>query len=143
MPIEYSGISAVELKCKNYDETVKFYAKKMNFDVIQKGADFTTLQIGQQKIILLDAPYSSQNKTALRSYHHICLESDNIFDAARDLLGRDVVVYAGLPDSGRLCPEPPAQQPLGQCNSYCFFVRDPEGNDIEIQQFTENSLQLS
>jgi hypothetical protein len=38
--------------------------------------------------------------------------------------------------------EPYQDYPLGMCGSRCAFIRDPEGNDIELMQFTEKSMQL-
>jgi catechol-2,3-dioxygenase len=29
------------------------------------------------------------------------------------------------------------------CGSLCAFIKDPEGNDIEIMQFTPDSMQLN
>ena len=31
---------------------------------------------------------------------------------------------------------------VGQCGSIAFYIQDPEGNEIEVMQYTENSLQV-
>jgi lactoylglutathione lyase len=61
------------------------------------------------------------------SYKHICLEVDDILETVRTLRGRGVEV---------------GEVSLGGDRSYQAWLADPDGNRIELHQFTPDSLQV-
>jgi catechol 2,3-dioxygenase-like lactoylglutathione lyase family enzyme len=61
------------------------------------------------------------------SYKHICLEVDDIQKTVEDLQKRGVEV-------GKIS--------LGGDQSYQAWLADPDGNRIELHQFTDKSLQI-
>lgn len=150
MGIEYKGLSSITLLCNHIEETYRFYVevceigtgtKTKNENGELTGAS-VTLTSGQT-INLVAKEYSSCNKTKERSFHHFCLEVDDYCKAIRDFQQRGVTVYETIVDFNIVCEEPIEQYGPGQCGSYCAFIRDPEGNDIELQYFTKNSKQVT
>ena len=63
-----------------------------------------------------------------RSLHHFCLETDSIEKLRQALVDRG---YA------------PREMIMGADNSLQFWVRDPNGLEIEFQQYTEHSSQFT
>jgi len=61
------------------------------------------------------------------SYKHICLEVEDIRKTAQELRGRGVQV---------------GDISLGSDHSYQAWLSDPDGNRIELHQFTAESLQV-
>ncbi len=62
-------------------------------------------------------------------YQHLCLQVPDIQEAW------DEVVSKGI--------KPTSNIRLGRDNSYQFWVADPDGNRIELMQYTEKSHQLN
>lgn len=150
MSIEYKSLGALTLFCKDIHSTYDFYVnqceigsgewkKNENGDIEKAVIRVKTGQV----IELLPRQYPSQNKTKERSFHHLCLEVDDYCEAIRDLQRRGVTVYETIVDFNIICKEPIEQYGPGQCGSYCAFIRDPEGNDIELQYFTDKSMQIT
>lgn len=61
-------------------------------------------------------------------YQHLCLEVDNIQNAWEEITGNGI--------------QPTSQINQGPDGSKQFWVADPDGNRIEIMQYTEKSLQV-
>jgi catechol 2,3-dioxygenase-like lactoylglutathione lyase family enzyme len=61
-----------------------------------------------------------------QSYRHICLEVDDIEATARALRGRGIEV---------------SESKLGGDQSYQAWITDPDGNRIELHQYTPKSWQ--
>ncbi|MHC4716510.1 MAG: VOC family protein [Planctomycetota bacterium] len=61
-----------------------------------------------------------------QSYRHLCLEVDDIEAAVADLAARGVEV---------------TEVKLGSDNSYQAWLTDPDGNRIELHQYTPDSKQ--
>ncbi|MFW6189729.1 MAG: VOC family protein [Planctomycetota bacterium] len=62
------------------------------------------------------------------SYKHICLEVEDIDEAERDLAEKGVEVTG---------------KKLGNDRSWQAWIADPDGNRIELHQFTEESRQVA
>lgn len=149
MSVKYVQLGHPALLCNDYETTLDFYTKKLGFKHMfslhhEDGSLWLTyLKVSKgQYIELFFSQYSSPNKTAERSFHHFCLEVDDISALMNQLKDKGVEVYRGPVDGGVKMELPAKDHNPGLCGSLCAFIRDPEGNDIELMQFTDKSKQL-
>ncbi|MBC2607441.1 VOC family protein [Pelagicoccus albus] len=61
-------------------------------------------------------------------YRHFCLEVTDLEALRASLLEKDISATDII---------------MGIDNSYQCWIKDPDGNDVELMQYTENSLQFS
>lgn len=149
MAIHYTQLGHPALLCNDMPAMLDFYTKKLGFrEVFSLKKDdgsmwLTYVQIARGQFVeLFYTSYPSPNKTKERSFHHYCIEVDDMAAALAELKERGVEVYNGPVDNGKRMEVPNPDHKPGMCGTLCAFIRDPEGNDIEIQQFTDQSLQL-
>ena len=94
-------------------------------------------------IELYNVPYHGTNDPKNQEFHHVTLLVEDIFEAAKTLEGKGVQLYKGPHWMNQPYTKPYAEAAEKElCGSYAFFVADPEGNDVELMQYTEDSLQL-
>ena len=93
-------------------------------------------------IELFNLPYCGENDTQNTGFHHVCLVVEDIIEAARELEGKGVTLYRGPRWLNNPFTEPFDGSEIGQCGSIAFYVQDPEGNEIELMQYTPESLQV-
>ena len=155
--------------CKDYPAMVRFYGETLglkkvftlpyNEDILQgfrdKGYQNVTAKPGDEWISymkiapkefieLFNVPYIGRNDTKNQEFHHVCLLVEDIFQAAKELEDKGLTLWHGPEWMEEPFTKPFAEEgTIGQCNSYGFYVQDPEGNEIEIMQYTENSLQVA
>ena len=150
MSIKYTHLGHPAMLCNRYDETLDFYTNKLGciklFDLYHDDGSLwlTYIKIARGQFVELFAnKYAyDENKQKERSFEHFCIEVDDLPASIRFLKSNGVEVYWGPVDMGVKAEEPYEAHLPGKCGSLCAFIRDPEGNDIELMQFTENSLQL-
>ena len=166
MPEYIKGITHCTFTCKDYPAMQKFYSETLGLEQLFK-IDFEQSIIDdyhangyvglaakpgdewlsyykvapRQFIELFNVPYNGENNTENEGFHHVCLMVEDIVEAARDLEAKGVTLWHGPRWLENPYTEPYTEVP-GQCGSLAFYVQDPEGNEIEIMQYTENSLQL-
>jgi len=75
------------------------------------------------------------------SFFHFCLRVEDIRAFGERLLAAGVTLYRGAPVRNQPLTDP-AKIPKIACGSYAFFIRDPDGNAIEIMEYTPESRQL-
>lgn len=151
--------------CKDYAAMKKFYGETLGMkelftidytqDIIdgfmESGYDCSGIHVGEEWlsyfkvtekefIELFSVPYQGKNDTENTGFHHVCFLTDDIVGAARDLEAKGVELFDGPRYEGKRYTKPYEPHPA-QCGCYTFFIQDPEGNEIEIMQYTENSLQ--
>lgn len=154
--------------CNDYPKMVKFYEEVMgleklftiNFEqdiidgYLEKGYPLEAkpgdewisyMKIAPKEFIeLFNVPYIGRNDTKNQEFHHVCLLVEDIFQAAKELEDKGLTLWHGPEWMEEPFTKPFAEEgTFGQCNSYGFYVQDPEGNEIEIMQYTENSLQVA
>lgn len=93
-------------------------------------------------IELFSVPYNGENETQNTGFHHICLVVDDAVITARELENKGVTLWRGPKWINNPFTEPFDGTEIGQCNSIAFYIQDPEGNEIEVMQYTDKSLQL-
>ena len=69
-----------------------------------------------------------KNLTDFYGYQHLCLEVSDIYKAW------DAVVYNGI--------KPKTEISLGVDGAYQFWIVDPDGNELELMQYTDSAKQL-
>ena len=167
MPDYITGITHCTFTCKDYPAMEKFYGEtlglqklfKIDFDqptldhFHENGYKDLKAEVGdewlsyykvaeKQFVELFNVPYNGENNTEDEGFHHFCLMVEDIVEAAHDLEGKGVTLWHGPKWMNNPYTEPFRGDEPGQCGSLAFYVQDPEGNEIEIMQYTENSLQL-
>jgi len=116
---------------KDLNRSLDFYCGvlglKRHFDFFKDGALFGFyLQVGQSHFIEI---FKTEAGVPIRHQriHHFCLEVEDI-DAMRDaLIKRGVEV---------------TPKKLGCDQTWQFWCKDPDGTDLEFQQYTAQSSQL-
>lgn len=148
MSFKYTQLGHLALLCNDMEEMMRFYLNTLDFKYA-----FTLKKEGIPWLTYLKAPtgqfvelfyrtYESENAPKERSFHHFCLEVKDIAATIEKLKSRGVEIYQGPTSRGVKMPVPNPDHKPGMCGSLCAFIRDPEGNDIELMQFTPDSLQL-
>ncbi len=126
-----TGLAHACFTVSNLEQALEFYRDQLG---LQEAFDFVNdegrrfgiyLHLGGRNFIelfegTLEAPATGQ------SYRHICLEVDDIEATAATLRERGVDVT-------------PVK--LGRDQSYQAWVEDPDGNRIELHQYTPESWQ--
>jgi catechol 2,3-dioxygenase-like lactoylglutathione lyase family enzyme len=104
----------------------------------------TYLQIAPKEFIeLFNESYKGNREESDRGHHHVCLMVEDIFAAAKTLEEKGLLLTAG-PKSYKHYFRIPYKEiyEYGKCGSLAFYVQDPEGNEIEIMQYTDVSMQV-
>ena len=125
------GLAHICFTVSNLEESINFYKDKLGlspaFDFINdKNERFGIyLHIGGRSFIELfkGNPEQSEQK---QSYKHFCLEVDDIQSTASELRKRGIEV---------------SEVKMGSDNSWQAWISDPDGNRIELHQYTPESKQ--
>lgn len=152
--------------CKDYIKMKEFYSKtlelKEKFSIaftpelinyfIKKGfackkqpgeecASYFSIT-DDEYIVLLNIQYNDDSDHKNEGFYHICLMVEDIFAVARDLEKKGIQLWEGPSYENRPYNNPYKGDVPQPCHSLVFFIQDPEGNEIEIMQFTKESLQI-
>lgn len=152
--------------CKDYPVMVKFYEevlglkkiftidfeqdiidsyKKQGYPLEAKPGDewISYMKVAEKEFIeLFNVPYEGENETKNQEFHHVCLLVEDVVEAAADLRTKGQRLWRGpIWLNNEIIGEYDGCE-VGQCGSKAFYIQDPEGNEIEIMQYTENSLQV-
>lgn len=160
MAIEYTGLAHVAFFAKDYEKMFDFYVNKLGgmyaYHMTRccwpEGEPFwpegtkaddvwlTYICFGNQFIELFNEGYSGSNTYAAHSQAHFALEIGNMICMIERLTREGVKVYE-YPEGPELS-ESIIARPLDSSNCRSCYVRDPEGNWIELVQYTPESYQL-
>lgn len=152
--------------CKDYEKMKDFYNQTLELEIIKiikftpeliehfkKKGFICERRVGEECmcylavtddefIVLLNVQYDEKNRTDNQGFYHVCFMVSDIIQTARELEKKGIQLWEG-PSYENLPYDKPFVADIPQpCNSKVFFIQDPEGNEIEIMQFTENSLQV-
>ena len=116
----------------------------------QKAGDewITYYQVSEHQFIeLFNTTYTGENDNINEGFAHVCLLVEDIVEAARDLEAKGIQLWNGPKRINNPIVGPYPENPIeagiqGQCGSLAFYIQDPEGNELEIMQYTDDSLQL-
>lgn len=131
----FKRISHIAMKVTNLDKSLEFYVGKLGlsekFRLLDKTGKpwLVYIQIAEGQFIELfpNASDSFQRSTNA-GYVHVSLEVDDIDDVFEKLSAKGVTISKPL-----IMAVDRARQ---------FWIEDPDGNPIEIQQFTEDSMEV-
>lgn len=147
MAIRYREMGHVALRCKDYGKMYDFYVNKLHLEEKfhlnnEDGSLWLTyIHAGNgQYLELFPDGYDGDNRFGTHSQVHFCFEVGNFAAALEAIAAEGITIYQG-PEQPVL--EPPYEKRApGMCGSLCAFIKDPEGNWIEIMQFTPKSMQI-
>ena len=141
------NIKCASIKVKNIDEAEKFYCgllglkehfRLYNSDgslnmvyLIDEDGQFVSLSIGEH------IPFDSR-----RSFGHICFLTDDIRALGEKLQASGLDLWMGPSWLGRKVEKPYTAEFVAKAGVKAFYIVDPDGNEIEIMQYTEKSLHL-
>ena len=157
------GLSHVTFTCKDFPAMRSFYRDTLglkelfvlpyNNDVLkgfqESGYHTSDLKAGdiwisymevapKQFVELFHLPYNGNNERRNIGFRRFGLRVDDIAEAARELKDKGVALYGESMHSEKIPIDPAVQ---GKDGSLSFYIRDPEGNEIEIIQYTKESFQ--
>lgn len=156
------GLTHITLKCNDFEAMCDFYGRVMGFERIfglpyqgemakahaaqgvREGDPWLAyFKIADRQFVeLFNEKYDSTLHIPAYSFMHFSVLVSDIVEAARHFEAQGMTLWAGPKHVNRPYTEPyPGNKP-GQCGSYAFYIQDPEGNEIEVMQYTENSMQL-
>ncbi|MEM3013644.1 MAG: VOC family protein [Candidatus Bathyarchaeia archaeon] len=125
------GIAHVCYVVKDLEKAIQFYCGtlklKLAFEFLdEKGERFGVyIYVGGRNFIeLFEGESTSQKETG--SYRHLCLETDNIDVTVKELREQKVDV---------------TDPKMGGDGSWQAWLADPDGNQIELHQYTTKSKQ--
>ena len=153
------ALSHVTFTCKDFPAMRSFYRDTLGMkelfllpynEIILNGFevayDITGLKPGdlwisymqvapRQFVELFNLPHNGENDSRNVGFHHFSLQVENIVEAAQELDAKGVKLYNGPTwQNNPVNPQDVAKQE--QQGSFSFFIHDPEGNEIEIIQYT-------
>ena len=148
MHINYKRLGYIAIRCKSFDAMRKYYGETLGFKEHSAHCDESgnvcsaLMQVSENQYIkLLNEAYAGENDIAKHSPNHFCFEVTNYASVIRNLEAKGLRVVPGPRAFMMQLPEPYEDIKPGMCGSLCAFIQDPEGNDIELMQFTDKSLQ--
>jgi len=128
----FSKIAHVCLYVENLERSVEFYLKlgfRRRFGFNRNGKRFGAyLEFGNDNFIELFEDTSGERTAKNGRLAHFCLETSNI-DAAMKMLTERGVEFT--------------PKKMGCDATYQIWLKDPDGNDFEIHQYTPRSAQLT
>jgi lactoylglutathione lyase len=149
MSLNCVSLGHIALRCKDVDAMRSFYVGQLgceelfHLDNDDGSLWLTYIRTAQgQYVELFPIDYKGKNDAREFSPHHFCFEVDDFVGYVKLLREKGVEVYDGpyLYHGVMGAPEARAK---GMCGSLCAFIKDPEGNDIEIMEFTPDSMQIN
>ena len=145
--MEYSHLAHAAYRVSNMERSLDFYCNKLGlkqaFTLYKEDGSpwLTYLRVTKGQFIELFYNDGSPIDNKGMSHKHCCLIVPDIEKAAAELQEKGVTVWYGPSDFNHPCEGKFVKQ-ISKCGVYPFFVVDPDGNEIEIQEFTDVCLQL-
>ncbi len=156
-------LTHVTLKCNDFEKMCDFYKNVMCFeeafsipfdaaqaerhadDGVKEGDTWLTyFKIADTEFVeLFNIKHGTEHPIPQASFMHFSVLVEDIKEAARHFESKGVQLWAGPKYVNHPYLEPYPANKKGQCGSYAFYIQDPEGNEIEIMQYTEDSMQLN
>ena len=130
-PPVFTKLAHVCIYVKDLGRSVEFYSKlgfRKRFVFNRNGSLFGVyLEFGDGNFIELFEDMARSSAAALGRLAHFCLETPDI-DAATESLSARGIEFT--------------PKKLGRDSTYQIWLKDPDGNEFEIHQYTANSSQI-
>ena len=144
------GITHCSFYCNDFEKMLHFYRDILEIPAIftlrnEDGSVWLTyLKVSERQFIeLFNDSYAPEHKWGEYSFSHVSLLVEDIFEAVRTLESKGVLITKGPKAYGNFLRVPFAvDHEVGACGSYTAWVQDPEGNEIELMQYTPMSMQV-
>lgn len=157
------GLTHITLKCNDFNEMCSFYrdtvgleqvftlpytgemAKNYQDQGIREGDTWLAyFKVADRQFVeLFNQKYSTKYHIPEYSFMHFCLLVEDIVEAARHFEGKGVKLWKGPKYAKNPYGDEPYEKQNLQCGSYAFYIQDPEGNEIEVMQYSEKSMQVT
>ena len=128
-----NGIAHICLSVENLDVMEEFYVKRLGlshaFDFKGKNGERVGayIRIGNRAFLeMFIGRKKADSQIEGLAYRHVCLEVDDLSDTVAAIRSHGVEVSEPM---------------LGSDNSWQAWITDPEGNRIELHQYTPESWQ--
>ena len=142
--LKFNGIGHVAFRTNDYEAELKYFTEKLGFRKMydlrdENGEIFlTAVRVGKGQLIevlrgtklIPGNHFEGTNEKKDRSYFHTFFEIHNRHDVWADYVKRG------------LEPTYSEEDAIGKCGSSCSFIYDPHGNEFELMEYTDASLQL-
>ncbi|NMB45044.1 MAG: VOC family protein [Firmicutes bacterium] len=131
-----TGIAHAAFRVNDLEESIRFYTEILGltetFRLLHDNGEpwLVYLQINANTFIELFPEGKDKIPVAADSigFMHLCLQVDDIFATIENLQER-----------GLECPGAPTK---GKDGNWQYWIKDPDGNDIELMQIMPDSLQV-
>lgn len=146
------GITHCSFYCKDFEKMLSFYRDTLELEQLftlrnPDGSPWLAyLKVtDRQYIELFTDTYDGDNDWRTFSFTHISLIVEDMFEATRALERKGVLITRGPSAEAEPLRIPyvaATDYREGACGSLTAWVQDPEGNEIELMQYTPVSMQL-
>jgi catechol 2,3-dioxygenase-like lactoylglutathione lyase family enzyme len=135
-------ISKVTYHVKDLSKSLDFYKNIYECDVLEADDKRALIQINDtQSVELIEYAYPQDNCTNNKGQCHYALIVKDIVAFAKDMKEKGVQIWHG--PKALTGPYEEDYVPVKHSeNTYNFYVQDPDDNDIEVMQYSEDSLQV-
>lgn len=146
-----TGITHCSFFCHDYEKMLSFYRDTLELEQLftLRNPDGTPwlayLKVtDRQYIELFNEDYAGDNEWGKYSFSHVSLIVEDMFEATRTLERKGVLITRGPKANSDVLRVPyiSADYGPGACGSRTAWVQDPEGNEIELMQYTPVSMQV-
>ena len=125
IPLKVAEIDHVVLRCRDQDRTLNFYTRVLGLTEERRIAQIGLIQLRAGRSMIDLVPASEQRVETALNVDHVCLGVE-----ARDL--NEVIRYLRA-QSVEVIGEP-AMRYGAHGQGLSIYVRDPEGNVVELKQ---------
>ena len=145
------GITHCSFYCKDFEKMLSFYRDTLELEQIftlryEDGTPWLAyLKVtDRQYVELFTDKYEGDNRFGTYSFTHMSLIVDDMYAATRALERKGVLITRGPRCECQVLRVPyiAADYGAGACGSLTAWVQDPEGNEIELMQYTPVSMQV-
>lgn len=148
----FMGLTHCSFFCKDFKKMVSFYCDTLELERIftlrhPDGTPWLTyLKVTDRQFIeLFSDSYEGDNTFGDNSFSHLSLIVEDMYATTRALERKGVLITRGPRSNNEplRIPYKMSDYREGACGSLTAWIQDPEGNEIELMQYTPVSMQVN